>query len=62
MARSRKAAPPEAGGLSHDVKVRIDSDLAQRISEAARREDRSESAIVRRAIRLYLDGHEPPRQ
>lgn len=41
-------------GLTHDVKTRIDADLYQRVRERAKQEDRSESAIVRRALREFL--------
>ncbi len=57
----RKAAPPEPSStaLDHDVKTRIDAELHRLVQEAATREDRSEAAIVRRALRAYLDARLP---
>lgn len=36
------------------VQVHLDDDLRAALREAAEREDRSQSAIIRRAIRKYL--------
>jgi predicted transcriptional regulator len=55
MAPKRKAATAEpVARLDHDVKARIDGELYRRLQEVARQEDRSESAIMRRALRHYL--------
>ena len=53
---ARRSKPHE--GLHHAVKTRIDAELHRRVQEAAAREDRSEAAIVRRALRAYLDEKE----
>lgn len=49
------------GGLKHDVNTRISEDDRRRLWEAAEREDRKPSAIVRRALREYLDRIESER-
>jgi hypothetical protein len=56
MAREKAKQKPRPGRpvLTHDVKTRIDAELYQRIQERAKLEDRSESAIVRRALREFL--------
>ena len=57
MAREKgKQAPrkTERPGLTHDVKTRIDAELYRRVQERAKQEERSESAIVRRALREFL--------
>ena len=51
----KKEAPPERGRLDHDVKARIDAALYERLQQVARREDRTESAIMRRALEHYLE-------
>lgn len=60
---TRAAGPPrtptESTALDHDVKTRIDAELHRLVQEAATREDRSEAAIVRRALRAYLDARLP---
>lgn len=62
MPRSRRAPRPKPAAsttaLDHDVKTRIPADLHQLVQEAAAREDRSEAAIVRRALRAYLTPEE----
>lgn len=40
--------------VSNMIGVRIDTELEHRLADAARREGRSKSAIVREAIRRYL--------
>lgn len=42
--------------LDREIKTRIDAGLHRLVQEAAAREDRSEAAIVRRALRAYLEG------
>lgn len=55
--RTVEVAPPVGGGpLDREIKTRIDRELHRRVREAAAREDRSEAAIVRRALRRYLEG------
>ena len=56
MARGKAKQKPQRArpGLTHDVKARLDADLYQAVCERARQEDRSESAIVRRALREFL--------
>lgn len=53
MARKLKAAASGVS-LTHAVKTRVDADLYRLVQEAAAREERSEAAIVRRALREYL--------
>jgi predicted DNA-binding protein len=57
MAGKRKAAATAApsGRLDRDVKARIDAELYERLREVAVREERTESAIMRRALRHYLE-------
>ena len=50
--KTAKAARP---GLRHDVQTRIDEELRQRLLVAAAEEERTPSAIMRRALRFYLD-------
>jgi predicted transcriptional regulator len=57
-AKKKAAAAPSSSGLSRDVKTRIDEDLYQRVIERARRDDRSESSVVRQALRQYLAADE----
>lgn len=42
------------GGLRHDVNTRISAEDLERLLEVAAREERSNSAILRRALRQYL--------
>ena len=42
------------GGLKHDVNTRISQDDLDRLEQAAEREERPKSAILRRALRQYL--------
>lgn len=55
MATKPKRAPVPSGRLDREVKARIDADLYRRLQSAATLEDRSESAIMRRALREHLD-------
>lgn len=41
--------------LDKQVATRIDGETAKRLAEIAKREDRSESAILRRALRFYVE-------
>ena len=41
-------------GLSKKIDTRIDSDLYAKVEAAAKREERSVGAIVRRALRAYV--------
>ena len=41
--------------LHKQIATRVDKELADRLAEIAKREDRSESAILRRALRVYLE-------
>lgn len=50
----QKQKPVERGRLDHDVKARIDADLYEQLRRVALREARSESAIMRLALRYYL--------
>jgi predicted transcriptional regulator len=54
MPTRKKAAQAPPSGLSRDVKTRIDEDLYRRVIERARRDDRSESSVVRQALRQFL--------
>ena len=56
MAHKRDGGP-RLGSLTHAVKSRVDAELHREVQEAARREDRSEAAIVRRALRFYLTSY-----
>lgn len=42
-------------GLSERREFKLDRELAVLLRDAAAREDRSESAIIRRALRTYLE-------
>lgn len=53
--KRKAAAATVPGRLDRDVKARIDAELYERLREVARREERSESAIMRRALRHYLE-------
>jgi predicted transcriptional regulator len=44
----------ERFGLTERREVRLERELADRLREVARREDRSESNIIRRALRRYF--------
>lgn len=55
MPGKRKAAAARGGALDRELKTRVDAALHERLRERAAREDRSEAAIVRRAIRHYLE-------
>jgi predicted transcriptional regulator len=43
------------------ITARLAPELAERLARAAAEEDRSQSAIVRRAVRSYLGGQAPVR-
>jgi len=53
----KRPARPAArdGELTEDVKTRVDKDLKRRLLERARRDDSSESRLVRQALRQFLD-------
>lgn len=54
--RRRAGRPPtRSGALDRELKTRIDRELHERVKATAAREERSEAAIVRRAIRRYLE-------
>lgn len=48
--------------LRFDVNTRVDAATRDRLLEAARREERSTSFIVRRALRQYLDSLDERRE
>ncbi len=55
---------PRRRGLSERVETRVDRETKRRLEQRAAHEERKEAAIVRRAIRFYLDledGEEPRR-
>jgi len=56
--RKRTAPSPRETALDRNVKTRVDAELHRRVQQAAEREERSEAAIVRRALRYYLDRSE----
>jgi predicted transcriptional regulator len=46
----------------HRLHVKLEPDLAARLARLADEEDRTRSAIVRRALRTYLDNRRLPRE
>lgn len=43
-----------SGGLTEDVKFRVDKQMRQQIRDEAKRAERSEGAVIRVALREYL--------